>query len=139
MDRGFCRLSRRRSGLGLRLTLRFWLFLFLFCLRLFTFRSRRVDLFSLFSNHGDRRADRDNRSLVDDVLQHDTAGRRLHFHRGLVCFDLGQHIAFVDRFAHLLHPADKRAFRHVEAQLGHIDCFSHYFKTSFTAATMSWA
>ena len=80
----------------------------------------------------------------DDIR--DVLGRYLQMIRELpMCVGVaGRHardqredIALDDIFANLLHPADEQPFRHVEAEFGHVDSFSHYFKTSFTAATIS--
>jgi len=112
-NRSRCRLGRSR-----RLFIRN---AFLFLLSAF----HNFNFFPFLSNHRNRRVDRNDGSLVDDMLKHDAAGGRLHFHGRFVGFDFGEHIAFVDGFAHLLHPADQQTLRHVEAEFGHIDGFSH--------------
>ena len=98
--------------------------------------ARRFNLFARRCHECNRRVYRHHRAHFYQVASQHTVKGRLNFNRSLIRLDLCQHTAFLDRFPFQDYPAHQRAFRHIEAQLGHGHRLSHY-STSLTARTTS--
>ena len=81
---------------------------------------------AFFNQHGDRGIDLHALGAVlhEDAAKHARV-HRLDLHRGLVSFDLGDHVARLDRIAFFFQPARQRALGHGRAEGGHQNVGGH--------------
>ncbi len=73
----------------------------------------------------DHRANLERIARCADQLDDRAGDRGGDFNRRLVGLDFGEHVTFVDRFAHVLDPVEQDAFLNVGTEIGHLDFLRH--------------